>query len=72
MEEEHPPRWLMFGKLVGGTGCSGGQEKDWIVRLEEGMTGFGMKFEGWRKAAQRPVDGFDGSRRGGGIHAEMA
>ena len=38
----------MCGELVGGKGYSGGQEKDWMVRLEEVMTEFGRQFEGWR------------------------
>ena len=43
----------MFGELVGGKGYSGGQEKDWMAHLKEDMSVFGMKFEGWRKAAQK-------------------
>ena len=43
----------MFGELVGGKGYSGGQEKDWVAHLKEDMSVFGMKFEGWRKAAQK-------------------
>ena len=27
MREEHLPQKVMFGELVGGKGCSGGQEK---------------------------------------------
>ena len=44
---------MMFGELVGGKGCSGGQEKDWMAHLKEDMSVFGMKFEGWRKVAQK-------------------
>ena len=43
----------MFGELVGGKGYSRGQEKDWLVHLKEDMSVFGMKFEGWRKAAKK-------------------
>ena len=43
----------MFGEFVGGKGYSGGQEKDWMEHLKEDMLVFGMKFEGWRKAAQK-------------------
>ena len=43
----------MLGELVGGKGYSGGQEKDWLVHLKEDMSVFGVKFEGWRKAAQK-------------------
>ena len=34
MGEERLPRRVMFGKLVGGKGYSGGQEKDWMVHLK--------------------------------------
>ena len=53
MGEERLPQRVMFGELVGGKGYSGGQEKDWLVRLKEDISVFGMKFEGWRKAAQK-------------------
>ena len=43
----------MFGELVGGKGYSEGQDKDWMPYLEEDMSVFGMKLEGWRKAAQK-------------------
>ena len=51
MEEERLPQRVMFGELVGGKGYSGEQEKDWMAHLKEDMSTFGMKFEGWRKAA---------------------
>ena len=47
MGEERLPQRLMFGKLVGGKGYSGGQEKDWQAHLKEDMSVFGMKFERW-------------------------
>ena len=53
MGEERLPQRVMFGKLVGGKAYSGGQEKDWMAHLKEDMLVFGMKFEGWRKAAQK-------------------
>ena len=43
----------MFGELVAGKGYSGGQDKDWLAHLKEDMSVFGMKFEMWRKAAQK-------------------
>ena len=46
--------WVMFGDLVKGKGYSGGQEKDSMAYLKkEDMPVVGMKFEGWRKAAQK-------------------
>ena len=54
MGEERLPQRVMFGEFVGGKGYSGGQEKDWMDHLkEDNMSVFGMKFEGWRKAAQK-------------------
>ena len=53
MEEGRLPQREMFGELVGGKDYSGGQEKDWMAHLKEDMSVFGMKFEGWRKAAQK-------------------
>ena len=53
MGEELLPQRVMFGKLVGGKGYSGGQEKDWLVHLKENMSVFGVKLNGWRKAAQK-------------------
>ena len=52
MGEECLPQRVMFGEFVGGKGYSGGQEKYWMDHLKEDMSVFGMKFEGWRKAAQ--------------------
>ena len=55
----------MFGEVVGGNGYSGGEESDWMVRIEEHMTEFGIKFEGCgQRLHRRPADCFDGSRRG--------
>ena len=51
--EDRLPQRVMLGKLVGGKGYSGGQEKDWMDHLNEDMSVFGMKFEAWRKAAQK-------------------
>ena len=53
MGEERLPQRVMFRKLVGGEGYSGRQEKDWMAHLKEDMSVFGMKFEAWRKAAQK-------------------
>ena len=30
MEETRLPEWVMFGEMVGGAGCGGGQEKEWM------------------------------------------
>ena len=72
MGGERLPQKAMFGEHVRGKGYSGGQERDWLVHLKEDMPVFGIKFEGWRKAAQKAGRWF---RRVGGsrvIHVEMA
>ena len=51
--EERLPQRVMFGELVGGKDYSGGEEADWMVHLKEDVSAIGMKFEGWRKAAQK-------------------
>ena len=51
--EERLPQRVMFGQLVGGKGYSGGQEKDWMAHLKEDVSVLRIKFEGWRKAAQK-------------------
>ena len=43
----------MFEKKLGGKCYSGGQEWDWMKDLEEDLKAFGIKFEGWREAAQK-------------------
>ena len=43
----------MFGEMLGGKGYSGGQEWDCMKDLEEDRQAFGIKFEGWREAAQK-------------------
>ena len=53
MGEERLPQMVMFEELAGGKGYAGGQEKGWLVQLKENMSVFGMKFEGWRKAARK-------------------
>ena len=75
MGEERLLQRVMFGKLVGGKGYSGGQEKDWRAHLKEDMSVFGMKFERWPVAkgcseGQHMVS----TSRGGSrvVRAEMA
>ena len=52
MREKCLPQRVMLGEFAGGMVYSGGQEKDWMDHLKD-MSVFGMKFEGWRTAAQK-------------------
>ena len=56
----------MFGKVLWGKSYTGEQEWGWIKDLGEDLKAFGMKFEGWREAAQNVGRWF---RRGGGFRA---
>lgn len=73
MGEELLPRIVTFGELAVGKVFPGGQAKDLMVHLGDRMTGFGMAFEGWLKAAQE-AGGWcrRASRRGQCIHAVIA
>ena len=51
-------------RLVGGTGYSGGQEKDGMVRLKEDNRDVASSSKGGERLDERSADGFDGSRRG--------
>ena len=51
--EERLPQRVRVGEVVEGEGYSGAQEKDGMDHLKENISVFGVKFEGWRKAAQR-------------------
>ena len=53
MGEERVPQRVAFRELVWGKGYSEGQEKDLMAHLKVDMSVFGMKFDLWRKAAQR-------------------
>ena len=53
MGEERLPQRVTFGEFVADKGYSRGQEKDWMAHLKEDVSVFGMKFEKWRKAAQK-------------------
>ena len=73
MEDTRLPKCLMFGQLVGGADCVGGQEKEWMGCFLDDLRAFGIN-------ADRPVDDCnpgrremaqDGGKRGGTFHGEM-
>ena len=73
MGEERLPQRVMCGRLVGGNGYSGGQEKDWMVHPEEGYVGLwnevGRVVKDCTEGRQIVLTGRGGSRV---IHAEIA
>ena len=52
MEDTRLPKCVMFGKLVGGAGCVGGQEKEWMGCFPDDLRAFGINADQWTTAAQ--------------------
>ena len=52
MEDTRLPKCVMFGKMVGGAGCVGGQEKEWIGCFLDNLRAFGINADQWTTAAQ--------------------
>ena len=42
----------MFGEMVGGAGCVGGQEKEWTACFLDYLRAFGINADQWTTAAQ--------------------
>ena len=51
MKDTRLPKCVMFGELVGGIVCSGGQEKEWMGCLLGDLRAFGIKSDQWTIAA---------------------
>ena len=51
-EDTRLPKCMMFGELVGGAGCVGGQEKKWMECFLDDLKVFGIKADQWTIAAQ--------------------
>ena len=68
MEDTRLPKCVMFGELVGGAGCVGGQEKEWVGCFLDDFRAFGINAdeqttaaqdEGeWRRTAEQGVEHF--------------
>ena len=52
MEDTRLPKCVMFGKLLGGAGCMGGQENEWIGCFLDDLRAFGINADQWATAAQ--------------------
>ena len=52
MEDTRLPKCVMFGELVGGAGCVGGQEKEWMGCFLDDLSPFGINADQWTTAAQ--------------------
>ena len=52
MEDTTLPKWAMFGEMVGGAGCVGGQEREWIGCFLDDLRASGINADQWTTAAQ--------------------
>ena len=52
MEDTRLPKHVIFGELVGGAGCVGGQEKEWVGYFLDDLRAFGINADQWTTAAQ--------------------
>ena len=52
IEDTRLPKCVMFGEMVGGTGCVGGQEKEWMGYFLDDIRAFGINADQWTTAAQ--------------------
>ena len=51
MEDTRLPNCVMFGRLMGGAGCVGGQEKEWTGCLLDDLRCFGINADQWATVA---------------------
>ena len=52
MEDTRLPKCMMFGERVGGPGCVGGQEKEWMGCFLDDLRASGINADQWTTAAQ--------------------
>ena len=52
MEDTRLSKYVMFGKMVGGAGCVGGQEKEWMRCFLDDLRAFGINVDWWTTVAQ--------------------
>ena len=53
MEDTRLPKCVMFGEMVGGAGCVGGQVKEWMGCFLDDLRAFGIiNTDQWTTAAQ--------------------
>ena len=74
MEDTRLPKRVMFGKLMGCTGCVGGQEKEWMGCLLDDLRYFGINTDQWTTAAQDEGEWrrtAEQGQRGGTFYGEM-
>ena len=67
MEDTKLPKCVMFGESVGGAGCVGGQEKEWMGCFLDDLSAFGINANQWTAAAQDEGNGAERWNKGRNI-----
>ena len=67
MENTRLPKCVMFGELVGGAGCVGDQEKEWMGCFLDDLRTFGINADQWTTAAQDEGNGAERRNKGRNI-----
>ena len=57
VEDTRLAKCVMFGEIVEGAGCVGGQEKEWMVCFLDDLRAFGINADQWTTAAQDEGNG---------------
>ena len=71
MEDTRLPKCVMFGEIVGGVGCVGGQEKEWMGCFLDDPRAFGI-VDQWTTAVQDEGEWRrTGRTRGGTFHGKI-
>ena len=52
MKDTRLPKCVIFGEMVGGVGCVGSQEKEWMGCFLDDLRAFGINADQWTTAAQ--------------------
>ena len=50
MEDTRLPKYVVFGEMVGGAGCVGGQEKEWMRCFLDDLRAFCINTDQWTTA----------------------
>ena len=56
MEDTRLPKCVMFEEMLGGAGCVGGQEKEWMECFLDDLRAFDINADQWTTAAQDEME----------------
>ena len=67
MEDTRLPKCVMFGEMVGGAGCVGGQEEEWIGCFLDDLRAFGINATSGRLQPRTRGNGAERQNKGRNI-----